>query len=72
MEGRVSDTWRELPPNPDPTEDLGYTLVELDFIPTTTSGGEEILVLPTDEEMLREEAFMVVDRRSMVELTEEV
>lgn len=69
---QVSDTWREQPPNPDPTDDLGYEMVELDFIPTSTSGGKEVLVLPTDEEMLREDAFLVVDRESVTDLTKQV
>ncbi len=68
---QMSDAWRELPPNPDPLDDLGYDLVELDFIPTSTSGGEEVLVLPTDEEMLREDAFVVVDKDSVVDLAEQ-
>jgi hypothetical protein len=66
----MSDAWRELPPNPDPLDDLGYDLVELDFIPTSTSGSEEVLVLPTDEEMLREDAFVVADKDSVVDLAE--
>ncbi|WP_435064300.1 hypothetical protein [Halobaculum sp. EA56] len=60
--------WRTVSPNPDPTDDLEYELVELDFIPTTTSDGEEVLVLPTDEEMLHDDAFLIVDRDSVVEL----
>ncbi len=72
MSQAVSDTWRELPPNPDPLEDLGYDLIELDFIPTSTSGGKEVLVLPTDEDMLREDAFIVVDRSSVTDLSDRV
>ncbi|WP_277555966.1 hypothetical protein [Halobaculum limi] len=68
MAQAVEDLWRELPPNPDPEDDLGYELVELDFIPTSTSGGKEVLVLPTDEEMLREDAFIVIDRSSVEDL----
>ncbi|MXR40349.1 hypothetical protein GRX01_03130 [Halobaculum sp. WSA2] len=70
MPQSMSDAWREIHPNPDPNEDLDYDLVELDFIPTSTSGGEEVLVLPTDEDMLREDAFMVVDRDSVIDLTD--
>lgn len=68
MAQAVEDLWRELPPNPDPEDDLEYELVELDFIPTSTSGGKEVLVLPTDEEMLREDAFIVIDRSSVEDL----
>ncbi|SHH02936.1 hypothetical protein [Halobaculum gomorrense] len=67
---QLSDDWRELPPNPDPLDDLGYDLAELDFIPTSTSGGAEVLVLPTDDDMLREDAFLVVDKASVVDLTD--
>ncbi|UIP01517.1 hypothetical protein Hbl1158_15380 (plasmid) [Halobaculum sp. CBA1158] len=68
----VNEDWRELPPNPDPIDDLGYRLLDLDFIPTSTSGGEEVIVLPTDEDMLREDAFMVVGRDDVVSLDDRV
>ncbi|MFC6784584.1 hypothetical protein ACFQFH_01500 [Halobaculum halobium] len=64
--------WRTVSPNPDPSEDLEYDLIELDFIPTTTSDGSEVLVLPTEEDMLHEEAFMVVDRGTVVDLESRV
>ena len=70
MAQKVSDVWEDIPPNPNPARDLDYEIIELDFIPTSTSGGEEVLVLPTDEDMLREDAFVVADRDSVIDLSE--
>ncbi|MFC7137895.1 right-handed parallel beta-helix repeat-containing protein [Halobaculum litoreum] len=39
MAQAVSDTWRELPPNPDPLEDLGYDLIGWTSSPRRRAGG---------------------------------
>lgn len=53
--------WRLVPANPDPADDLGYDLIDLDVLPTSVAGRSQVLVLPTDEDMLRENAFVVAD-----------
>lgn len=53
--------WRYVPTDPDPEEHLGYDLIDLDVLPTSVEGRSQILVLPTDEDLLREDAFIVVD-----------
>lgn len=60
--------WRSVDEDPDPAADLGYETVELDMIPTHADGTRSVLVLPTDEEQLREDAFMVVDEDSVHDL----
>lgn len=60
--------WWDVPSNPDPEADLGYRLIDLDVIETTTDGRPQILVLPTDEDLLREDAFLVVDRSDVYDL----
>lgn len=60
--------WGRLPRDPDPESDLGYQLLELDVLRSSDGADEHILVLPSDEDMLRENAFMVVDPDSIRDL----
>ena len=60
MMGEQATDWDEVADDPDP-DDLGYEAVELDMIGTTADGTHRVLVLPTDEEMLADEAFLVAD-----------
>lgn len=63
-----SGDWRDAPSDPDPTADLEYDIIDLDIIKTSTNGRPQVLVLPTDEDLLREDAFMVVDEDSVYDL----
>lgn len=59
--------WERLPPDPDPNEDLGYDVLDLEAYETDA---DHVLFLPADDDMLRDEAFIVVrrdDLRSYVE-----
>ena len=49
--------WEELPSDPDLIDDLGYELLDLEAYETDE---DHILFLPQDEDMLRDEAFIVV------------
>jgi len=60
--------WWEVHQDPDPEGDLGYKLIDLDVIPTETNGKSRVLVLPSDEELLREDAFIVADEDSICDL----
>lgn len=51
--------WEQLPPDPDLVADLGYELLDLEAYRTD---GDHVLFLPPDEEMLQDEAFIVVGR----------
>jgi hypothetical protein len=62
---RLSD-WERLPPNPDLDDDFGYSLRELEFIQTGPTG--EIVVLPTEEELIEHEAFIVADEAAISDL----
>lgn len=64
--------WRKVPDDPDPTTDLGYDIIDLDVVPTSVEGREQLLVLPTDEDLLREDAFMVIDKSDICNLNEKV
>lgn len=65
MKGGQTPDWQDAPEDPDPSSDLGYEAVELDVISTNADGSPRVLVLPTDEEMLAEDAFMIVDEDSV-------
>ncbi|OTF01687.1 hypothetical protein B4589_016170 (plasmid) [Halolamina sp. CBA1230] len=67
MKGEYAADWRDAPDDPDPA-DLGYEAVELDMIGTTTDGSHRVLVLPTDEEMLADDAFLIADEGSIRDL----
>lgn len=59
--------WRQITGDPEP-EDLGYDLIDLDVIHTETAGRERVLVLPADEDLLREDAFLVASEDSVCDL----
>ncbi|WP_336035044.1 hypothetical protein [Halobacterium yunchengense] len=60
--------WRDVTQDPDPVEDLGYDLIELDVIHTETAGRPRVLVLPADEDLLREDAFVVAAEDAVCDL----
>lgn len=62
------ENWWDVPSDPDPAADLEYDIIDLDVIRTTTNGRPKVLVLPTDEDLLREDAFMIVDEESVYDL----
>ena len=66
----VGTDWRHVPDNPDAVRDLGYEFVELDVIPTVEEDRSRVIVLPTDEEMLRDDAFVIVDESDLCDLDE--
>lgn len=68
MEGKTATDWGDVAGDPDPAADLGYEAVELDLIPTTAEGTNRVLVLPTDEEMLADDAFLIIDEGSVYDL----
>jgi len=51
--------WENVPIDPDPTDELGYEWGELDII-TAADDKEKLVVLPEDEEMIREDAFIIL------------
>lgn len=57
--------WRQVPDDPDSSEHLGYELIELDVLETKVEGRPQVLVLPTDEDQLRADAFIVADESAV-------
>jgi hypothetical protein len=60
--------WWDVDEDPDAHDDLGYELVELDLIYTDASGREQVLVMPNDEDMLRDDAYLVAGEDDLYDL----
>jgi hypothetical protein len=60
--------WWDVGDDPDAHADLDYELVDLDLIYTDASGREQVLVMPNDEDMLRDDAFLVADEDDLYDL----
>lgn len=63
-----STDWWDVAEDPDPERDLDYELIDLDVIQTAVEDRHQVLVLPTDEDLLREDAFMVVEESAIRDL----
>ncbi|WP_256394084.1 hypothetical protein [Natronoarchaeum rubrum] len=62
------EEWEALPMDPDPKADLGYEPLELDVISAENRGENQLLFLPTDEEALRADAFIVADEGAVCDV----
>lgn len=67
----VEEEWRKQPDDPDSAQDLGYRIDDWERITAHDAEAEKFLYLPEDEELLREEAFIVVPPEDLVELEEQ-
>lgn len=52
--------WEAVPTDPDPERDLGYRMLDWDVV-RTSNGSENLIFLPKDDDMLRDDAFIIVD-----------
>lgn len=55
------NAWRRVPDDPDLERDLDYELDDWEVVRTRDSGPDRLMFLPADEEMLRDEAFVLAD-----------
>lgn len=55
--------WENLHVDPDPRRDLGYEPLDLEVIESPTD--DRMIVLPVDEQMLREDMFVIVDEEAI-------
>jgi hypothetical protein len=63
-----SVNWEQVPSDPC-LSDLGYRPLELDITRSSADGGHYVII-PHDEDYLREEAFIVADDESVVDLVD--
>ena len=61
--------WESLSADPDPKDDLGYDGTEWDVIRTTQKESSHLLFLPQDEQLLKQEAFVIVNESSVVDIS---
>ncbi len=64
----VTEEWRQQPAHPESNRDLGYSIDDWERISARGVDGEKFLYLPEDEDMLREEAFIVVHPDAVCDL----
>ena len=60
--------WESLSADPDPKADLGYVGTEWDVIRTTQKERSHLLFLPKDEQLLKQEAFVIADESAVVDI----
>lgn len=54
------DTWLEQPVDPDLVQDLGYDIVPWDVVTVDNGDSDHRVLLPTDEAMLKRDAYIIV------------
>ena len=62
------EAWEALPS--DPNGELGYDLADWDVI-TPADSSDQLIFLPTEEEILKEDAFIIADEESVRDLDEQ-
>ena len=60
--------WESLSADPDPEADLGYAGAEWDVIRTTQKERSHLLFLPTEEQLLKQEAFVIASESAVVDI----
>ncbi|WP_435346454.1 hypothetical protein [Haloarchaeobius sp. HRN-SO-5] len=64
----IENKWENAPADPDPERDLEYRLLDVDVVTAEQYG--QLLLLPSDDTMLKEDAFIVADEDAVVDLGE--
>lgn len=65
-----ADEWLELPTDPDLSRDLGYDIVPWEVVAVDNGDSDHRVLLPTDEAMLKRDAFIIIPTPMMCELDE--
>ena len=65
----IDAEWEDVSPNPDPVRDLGYELMDLEVL-ETEDGTDRYMLLPTNEEMLARDAFIVADEAAVCDVAQ--
>lgn len=60
--------WLRQPADPDPERDLGYVVDEWEAVEARRGGEQQLMFLPGDEDLLRQEAFLVVSPEDVRDL----
>ena len=60
--------WEQLHGDPDLRADLGYDPLDLEVF--EVAGNDQFMILPRDEDMVREDAFIIADVCSLFDVDE--
>lgn len=51
--------WTDQPVDPHPNEDLGYDILPLDIVTVDNGESDHLVLLPSDEAMLKRDSFII-------------
>jgi len=72
-EGRTERVeWAQQDADPDLTEDLDYRLDDWEVVDARSAGNDQLMFLPNDEELIKEEAFIVAEPDTVRDLADSV
>lgn len=60
--------WEQLPGDPNLATDLGYAPLDLEVFEMNVD--DRLMILPRDEDMVRDDAFMIADGSALVDIDE--
>lgn len=72
MSSSIPDEWEELPPDPDPNRDLKYDMIDLEVVSASCGSQDYLLFIPHDEDLLRDDEFIVAAESTVCDLIEHV
>lgn len=67
----VRERWLDAPSDPDLAEDLGYELLDIDVV-ETSNPTKKLMILPRDEDLIKDDAFIVTEPNGYCDLLENV
>lgn len=66
----LSDCWEDVERDPDLEEDLEYRMDDWEEVSAAADGERQFLFLPTNDELFREEAFIVADPTAVCDVVD--
>ena len=72
MSNIASEEWEQQPADPDLESDLDYELIDWTSVSASQNGRDYLMYIPEEEEMLREDEFIVVEEEFVADLIENV
>lgn len=62
--------WAGQPDDPHPNDDLGYEIAPLDIVTVDNGDSDHHVLLPSDEKMLKRDAYMIIPPAMLYSVTE--
>jgi hypothetical protein len=72
MSNRADTDWERQPADPDSREDLEYELIDWTAVSASQRGRDYVMFIPEEEEMIRDDEFIVVEESTVLDLIEQV